>query len=198
MSTDKSKFNFTYTSPYTGTSYGTSGASGIGKLLSAAGMEAAPATGGLTAIIPLVYGLLSGLGVFGSDVDDQSAILDKQAAIQKALLELQRKWALEDQKKKAQTANYAAGQLKPALPFYQSPFTGAMDKTAMQAIMNQLNRTNDMGYPAGMAGGIPMLQTLLGGGAGNIEDLAAKAAAATAAAERAKAIARAHYQTSIA
>lgn len=121
-------------------------------------------------VIPGVYSLLKGLGVFGNETDDQMRLMDKQYDLQKALLELQRQWKLQDQAKNAQIS----ASMKPSIPFYQSPNVGAVDTTAMNAIMAQMKRSQNWGWPAGTSG-----QTL--GTTGTSESTAA-ATATTAAA----------------
>lgn len=200
--------NFSFSVPGLGSSYGGSSA-GVGALGTALEVGT-PAAFPWAAVIPVVWNLLSATGIFGDEQDDQYDMMKKQQELQIELLNLQRKWQVQDRSRsearadletarKASSAQYAVDMTRPALPFYQSPFTGAVDQTAMEAIMNQVNRTKNWGATEGFGQvSYPGLDTLLGGGAGNISDIGAQAARQAAAASAQKAALEAAYKKKLA
>jgi len=108
----------------------------------AAGAAGAAGTGGLSLswelLIPIVYSLLSSSGLLGGGQPSFDDRMDNARELQLLLRQL--------------------GIDKG----YQSPYTGTMDKTVMQAVLNNMQRLGNWGWPSGMSMDTSYLSNALG------------------------------------
>lgn len=95
--------------------------------------------------LPVILSVLGSTGIFGGGDEDEQALEDAMRLRQQMSI---------------------LGIPKP----YQSPYLPQVDKTVFQALINQMNRTANWGWPAGMQVDTSWLQNLIpniaGGGTG--------------------------------
>lgn len=120
------------------------GAAGAGALGGAG--AAAGAAGGLFGVpwsiaIPILFSVLGATGIFGGGNEEEEAM------------------------KRALTMKQQMGSLGLNLqPPYQSPYMPQIDEATFRALINQMKRTSNWGWPAGMEMDTSWIDTLLGQG----------------------------------
>ena len=107
--------------------------------LSTAGGGAAEKSGSIwTIALPIIFSLLSSSGIFGGESEEEKS--RRQFEQQKELIKMLLAWQN---------------------PTYRSPYIPGLDKTMIQALLNQTKRTTNWGYPAGMQMDTSFIEELL-------------------------------------
>jgi len=106
-----------------------------------AGAGAAAAGGGFpTMLIPILFSLLQSSGLFGGGDEDNEVERIREEGRQRRLL----------------------AQMRPQGSYYQSPYLPQIDRTTAMALLNQLKRSANWGWPEGQGMDLSWLEDILG------------------------------------